>query len=61
MLQIPENLSPEDLSLAFLLLSGKLPIQALPDPLQGLNPEEWGQISSLLILLMLEKESVVVH
>ena len=56
-----EKLKPEELTTAFLLLSGKYPAESLPKPLLDLTRAEWEALASLLSKLEEEKNRLGVH
>ena len=55
------KLELEDVSLAFLLLAGKMSIQELPQQLQDLQEQEWELLVGLLSRLETEKLTSRVH
>ena len=55
------NLELEDVSVAFLLLAGKLPPQDLPPQLQNLEERDWEALVGLLSRLEAEKLVSRVH
>ena len=56
-----DELSLEDLSLAFLCLAEKLNPMKLPPQLQSLPEQEWEYLAFLLYQLEQEKEESVIH
>ena len=59
------ELSPELISLAFLILvqnnQPEPPGFPIPEPLQHLTPEDWGHLEFLLISLRIEQQNSLVH
>ena len=55
------DLEMSDLSLAFLLLAGKMSIQELPQQLQNLQEQEWEFLVGLLSRLEMERLASRVH
>ena len=55
------KLELEDVSLAFLLLAGKMSIQELPRQLQNLQEQEWELLVGLLSRLEMERLVSRVH
>ena len=56
-----QNLSPEQMSLAFQLLYRESPVTSLPQELESLSLENWHELSLLLKALMLEKRMSSLH
>ena len=55
------TLKLQEVSLAFLMLAGKLETSQLPPKLQELNPEEWNVLMFLLNQLEQEKANNPLH
>jgi hypothetical protein len=55
------NLELEDVSVAFLLLAGKVSMQELPTQLQELREQDWEFLVNLLSRLEVEKMVSRVH
>jgi hypothetical protein len=56
-----QNLSTEQLSLAFQLLHREELVQELPKELENLSLEDWKHVNLLLHLLMQEKQLSSLH
>jgi hypothetical protein len=57
----PDLLTLEDLGLAFQALMGNLPEDNLPDNLQALDAEAWGQLAILMAQLLNERSLSSLH
>ena len=56
-----QDLSPEQVSLAFRLLYQESPLVSLPQELESLSLENWQELSLLLKALMFEKRQSSLH
>ena len=56
-----DNLTPEEVEQAFLVLSEGLDEQGLPPKLQLLTQEDWLLLQGLLVNLMTSKEMSTLH
>ena len=59
--ELLQNLSSEQVSLAFLALENPEEYWPLPEPLNKLSKQEWEQLDFLLYALTLEKKASSVH
>jgi hypothetical protein len=56
-----KNLTLEEVSLTFQVLTEQLPLQKLPDHLQMLDEDQWEELAFLLDNLWLAKELSSLH